>query len=73
MFFWVGRGRAGGVGFGCGRLFEFEWKGEVGGRLLTCSSFRMGAFSTWALIRGWALIRINTVVVRLSSVLSGFI
>ena len=39
------------MGFGCGRLFEFEWKGEGGERLLTCSSFRMGAYSTWALIR----------------------
>ena len=32
-----------------------------GGRLLTFSTFRMGAYSSWALIRGWALIRINTV------------
>ena len=32
------------------------------GRLLTFSAFRMGAYSRWALIRGWALIRINTVV-----------
>ena len=31
------------------------------GRLLTFSTFRMGAYSRWALIRGWALIRINTV------------
>ena len=38
-----------------GRLFE-------AGRLLTFSAFRMGAYSRWALIRGWALIRINTVV-----------
>ena len=37
-----------------GRLFE-AW------RLLTFSAFRMGAYSRWALIRGWALIRINTV------------
>ena len=43
----------GGGGWG-GRLFE-------AGRLLTFSSFRMGAYSRWALIRGWALIRINTV------------
>ena len=48
---WVGVG--GGWGRG-GRLFE-------AGRLLTFSSFRMGAYSRWALIRGWALIRINTV------------
>ena len=39
---------------GGGRLFE-------AGRLLTFSAFRMGAYSRWALIRGWALIRINTV------------
>ena len=39
------------VGWG-GRLFE-------AGRLLTFSAFRMGAYSRWALIRGWALIRIN--------------
>ena len=42
------------VGGGGGRLFE-------AGRLLTFSAFRMGAYSRWALIRGWALIRINTV------------
>ena len=41
-----------------GRLFE-------AGRLLTFSTFRMGAYSRWALIRGWALIRINTVIVML--------
>ena len=35
-----------------GRLFE-------AGRLLPFSAFRMGAYSRWALIRGWALIRIN--------------
>ena len=37
----------------------------AGGRLLTCSAFRMGAYSRpsrWALIPGWALIRINTVI-----------
>ena len=38
-----------------GRLFE-------GGRLLTFSAFRMGAYSRWAVIRDWALIRINTVI-----------
>ena len=41
------------VGWG-GRLFE-------AGRLLTFPAFRMGAYSRWALIRGWVLIRINTV------------
>ena len=44
-----------GGGGGGGRLFEAE-------RLLTFSAFRMGAYSRWALIRGWALIRINTVL-----------
>ena len=44
------------VGWG-GCLFE-------AGRLLTFSAFRMGAYSRWALIRGWALIRINTVFVN---------
>ena len=43
-----------GAGWG-GRLFE-------AGRLLTFSASSMGAYSRWALIRGWALIRINTVV-----------
>ena len=42
----------GGCG-GRGGLFEFEWEG--GG---------VGAYSRWALIRGWALIRINTVYSR---------
>ena len=46
---WVWLGGGGG-----GRLFE-------AGRLLTFSAFRMGAYSRWALIRGRALIRINTV------------
>jgi len=41
------------VGWG-GRLLE-------AGRLLTFSVFRVGAYSRRALIRGWALIRINTV------------
>ena len=45
-----------GVGWG-GRLFE-------AGRLLTFSAFGMGAYSRWALIRGWALIRINMVAVK---------
>ena len=46
------------------RLFEFYWEEEGVGpysRLLTFSAFRMGASSKWALIRGWALIRINTI------------
>ena len=38
-----------------GRLFE-------AGSLSNFSAFRMGAYSRWALIRGWALIRRNTVV-----------
>ena len=46
-----------------GRLFE-------AGHLLTFSTFRMGACSRWALIRGWALIRINTVNVRPFAILS---
>ena len=40
-------------------------EGKGGGRLLTFSAFRMGAYSRWALIRGWALIRINTVTTKL--------
>ena len=46
------------MGWG-GRLFE-------AGCLLTFSAFGMGAYSRWALIRGWALIRINTVPNKLS-------
>ena len=37
-------------------------RGNESGCLLTFSALRMGAYSRWALIRGWALIRINTVV-----------
>ena len=37
-----------------GRLFE-------AGRLLTFPTLRVGAYSSWALIRGWVLNRINTV------------
>ena len=47
-------GGGGGVDGG-GRLFE-------AGRLLTFPTFRVGAYSRWALIRGWALNRINTVI-----------
>ena len=57
---------------------EFEWEGRGwnGGlfeaaRLLTFSAFRMGTYSRWALIRGWALIRINTVVVVSESISEG--
>ena len=46
-------------GWGGGeRLFE-------AGRLLTFSAIRMGAYSRWALIQGWALIRINTAIIKL--------
>ena len=46
-------------------VFEFVWEGVGwGGRLLTFSAFRMGSYSRWALIRGWALIRINMVYYR---------
>ena len=48
------RGSGREVGWG-ERLFQ-------AGRLLTFSAFRMGAYSKWALIGGWALIRINTVL-----------
>ena len=37
-----------------GQLFE-------AGRLIFFSTVRVGAYSRWALIRGWALNRINTV------------
>ena len=43
-----GRGRG-------GRLLEAR-------RLLTFSTFTMSSYSSWALIRGWVLIRINTVL-----------
>ena len=45
-----------------GRLSEFEWeeKRRWGGGLLTFFAFRIGAYLRWALIRGSALIRINT-------------
>ena len=50
---------------GGGRLFE-------AGRLLSFSAFRMGAYSRWALIRGWALIRINTVITIFHALYSYF-
>ena len=56
IYYWSFCGRA--LGWG-GRLFE-------AGRLLTFSAFRIGAFSRWALIRGWALMRINTVFINAS-------
>ena len=48
VFFFLGGG-------GDGRLFE-------AGRLLTFPTYRVGAYSRWALIRGWAPNRINTVL-----------
>ena len=43
---------------------EVGWGGSLfeAGRFLTFSAFRMGAYWRWALIRSWALIRINTVI-----------
>ena len=52
----MGRGGLWGAG---GRLFE-------AGRLLTFPASRMGAYSRWALIRVWALIRINITLFRLA-------
>ena len=70
-FFWGG----GGVGVvarlslsGSGR--EVRWGRRLfeAGRLLAFSAFRVGAYSRWALIRGRALIRINTVLFIISAV-----
>ena len=49
-----------------GRLFE-------AGCLLTFSASRMGAYSRWALIRGWALIRINTACYGVFSFYSNYV
>ena len=43
------------------RIVAFERLFEAG-RLLTFSAFRIGTYSKWALIWGWALIRINKVI-----------
>ena len=44
MFFVVGEKR--GVGFDCGRLFDFEWKGEgVGAYSRLGANSRLGAYS----------------------------
>ena len=58
-----GSGREVGWGRG-GRLFEAR-------RLMTFSAFRMGAYSRWTLIRGWAFIRINTVNMDYNLTLKG--
>ena len=49
-----------GVGFGCGRLFEFEWKGEGVAAYSWLGAYQLFLPLGWAFIRGWALIRINT-------------
>ena len=55
IFFLGGGGVRGERGWGGGgRLFE-------AGLLLTFSAFRMSAYSRRALIRGWAVFRINEV------------
>ena len=48
---------------------QFLWEGVrwggclfEAGHLLTFSAFRMGTYSRWALIQGWALIRINAII-----------
>ena len=38
------------------------------GHLLTFPTYRVGAYSRWALIRGWALNRINTVLEKVTEV-----
>ena len=52
-------------------LCRREWGGGgclfEAGRLITFSALRMGAYSGRVLIRGWALIRINTVNLRPSA------
>ena len=57
-------------GVGVGTYFSLSGKGRAvrrdgrlfeAGCVLTFSASRMGAYSRWALIRGWALIQINTV------------
>ena len=57
-----GGGKVGEVGVGAllslsGIGREVGWGGLLfeAGRLLTFSAFRMGVYSRWALIRGWAL------------------
>ena len=50
LFIFFLRGGGGGVGRGVG--------------LLTFPTFRVGGYFRWALIRGWALNRINTVLVH---------
>ena len=52
---------------GVGTYWSLSGRGRGGclleaGRLLTFSAFRMSGYSSWALIRGWVLIRINTVL-----------
>ena len=48
---------------------EVEWGERLfeAGRLSTFSAFRMGAYSRGALNRGWALIRINTLLFNLTN------
>ena len=48
-----------------GRGSGVGWGGVK--RLLTFSAFRIGAYSRWALIRGWALIRINMVCIKVQT------
>ena len=60
------------MGFGCGRLLSLSGRGRderlfEAGPLLTFSGFSMAAYSRGALIRGWALIRINTVIINLQT------
>ena len=57
----LGGSRGNGVGVYLSLSGSGRELGGVGWALM-----RLGAYSRWALIRGWALIRINTVNVRTS-------
>ena len=68
-FFLPGCEEEGEWGLVVGTYLSLSGKGRGGhlfeaGLLLTVSASRMGAYLRWALIRGWALIQINTVRMR---------
>ena len=52
------------MGSGACLSLSGRWRVFEAGRLLTFSAFSVRAYSRWALIRGWAIIRINTVCPR---------
>ena len=62
IFIFIFLGGGGGGGGGGGWVLIRGFSCLRGGRLLTFPAYRVGTYSRWALIQGWALNQINKVI-----------